>query len=61
MNYKNQAISKDLFLAKIKLMLTSVVIVIVAKGEIKNSGEKGVIYMILIASKYRILLKLRGL
>ena len=58
MNCKNQAISKDLFLAKIKLMLTSVVIVIIAKGKIKNFEGKSVIYIIPIISKYGILLKL---
>ena len=58
MNYKNQAISKDLFLAKIKLMLTSVVIVIIAKGKIKNFEGQSVIYIIPIISKYGILLKL---
>jgi len=56
-DYKNQAISKDLFLAKIKLMLTNVVVVIIIKREIKNSEEEGVIYTILIASKYGILPK----
>ena len=61
MNYKNQAVSKDLFLTEIELMLTSVVVIIVAKEEVKNSKRKGVIYTILIASKYGILLKSGGL
>ena len=61
MNYKNQAISKNLFLVKIKLMLTNVIVIVIAKGEIKNSKEKGVIYTILIISKHKILLKLKGL
>ena len=56
-NYKNQAISKDLSLAKIKLILTSVVIIIVAKEKIKNFGGEGVIYTILIISKHEILPK----
>ena len=45
MNYKNQAISEDLFLAEIKLMLISVVVIIVIKGEIKNSEKEGIIYI----------------
>ena len=61
MNYKNQAINEDLSLAKIKLMLTSVVIVIIAKEKIKNFEREGIIYMILIISKYKILLELGGL
>ena len=61
MNYKNQTISKDLFLAEIELMLTSVVVIVVAKGEIKNSGREGVIYTIPIISKHGILLELRRL
>ena len=61
MNYKNQVVSKNLSLAKIELMLTSVVVVIVAKEEIKNSEREGIIYTILIASKYKILLELGGL
>ena len=60
-NYKNQAINEDLSLAKIKLMLTSVIIVIIAKGEIKNFRKEGVIYTIPIASKYGILPKSGGL
>ena len=63
-NYKNQAINKDLSLAKIELILTNVVIVIIVKGKIKNFRRKGVIYTIPIASKYGILLKskkLRGI
>ena len=58
MNYKNQAISEDLFLTKIKLMLTNVVIIIIAKGKIKNSGKESIIYTILIAGKYGILFEL---
>ena len=46
-----------MFLAKIKLMLINVVIVIIAKKEIKNFEGKGIIYTISIASKYKILLK----
>ena len=61
MNYKNQVVSKDLSLAKIKLMLISMVIVIVAKEEIKNFGGEGITYTILIISKYEILLELGGL
>jgi len=38
-------------------MLTNVVVVIIIKREIKNSEEEGVIYTILIASKYGILPK----
>jgi len=49
-----------LFLAKIKLMLTSIIIIVIAKKEIKNS-KKGIIYTILITSKYKILLKSKGL
>ena len=46
MNYKNQAISEDLSLAKIKLMLTSmIIIIIIAKKEIKNFKRKSVIYI----------------
>ena len=61
MDYKNQAISEDLFLAKIKPILTNVVVVVIAKEEIKNSGKKDVIYTILIISKHRILPELRKL
>ena len=61
MNYKNQAINKDLFLAEIELMLTSVVIIVIAKRKIKNFEEEGVIYTIPIIGKYGILPKLRGL
>ena len=61
MNYKNQAINKDLFLTKIKLILTSVIVIIIAKGEIKNSKREGLIYTILITSKYKILLELKEL
>ena len=61
MNYKNQAISKDLFLAEIKLMLTSVIVIIIAKGKIKNFEKEGIIYTIPIASKHEILLKLKRL
>ena len=39
-------------------MLTSVVIIIIAKGKIKNFKGKGIIYTIPITSKYGILLKL---
>ena len=58
MDYKNQAINEDLSLAKIELMLTSVVVVIIAEEEIKNFGKEGVIYMILITGKHGILPKL---
>jgi len=58
MNCKNQAISKDLFLAKIKLILTNVIVIIITKGKIKNSKGEGIIYTILIISKYKILPKL---
>ena len=61
MDYKNQAISENLSLAEIEPMLISVVVVIITKGEIKNSEGKGVIYTIPIASKYEILPKLGGL
>ena len=61
MDYKNQAISEDLFLAEIKFILTSVIVVIIIKEEIKNSKEEGVIYTIFIASKYEILPKSGGL
>ena len=61
MNYKNQVISEDLFLAKIEPMLTSVIIIVIVKGKIKNSKEEGVIYTIPIISKYKILLKSREL
>ena len=62
MDYKNQAINKDLSLAKIKPILISVVIiVIIVKGKIKNFGKEGVIYTISITSKYGILPELRGL
>ena len=42
-------------------MLTNVIIIIIAKGKIKNSKKEGVIYIIPIASKYGILLKSGGL
>mgnify|MGYP003662998441 CR=1 FL=1 len=42
-------------------MLTSVIVVVIAKGEIKNSEKESVIYMIPIASKHGILLKSGGL
>jgi len=42
-------------------MLTSVIIIVIAKKEIKNFKKEGVIYTILIISKYKILLKLRKL
>ena len=42
-------------------MLTSVVVVIVTKEEIKNSKGEGVIYTILTIGKYGILLELGGL
>ena len=42
-------------------MLISVVIIIIIKKEIKNSEGKGVIYMILITGKYKILPELREL
>ena len=61
MDYKNQAVSKDLSLAEIKLMLTSIIVIIITKGKIKNSGEKDVIYTILIISKHRILPKSKKL
>ena len=37
------------------------VVVVIAKEEIKNSGKKDVIYTILIISKHRILPELRKL
>ena len=40
-------------------MLTSVVVIIIAKRKIKNFEEEGVIYTILIANKHRILLELK--
>ena len=58
MDYKNQAISENLSLAKIELILISIIIIIIAKGKIKNSRGKGVIYTIPTAGKYGILLKL---
>ena len=61
MDYKNQAISEDLFLTEIEPMLTSVVVVAIAKGKIKNSEGEGVIYTIPIIGKYGILPELRGL
>ena len=61
MNYKNQAISENLSLAKIKLILINVIVIIIAKGKIKNSEKEGVIYIIPITSKYGILLKSGGL
>ena len=61
MNYKNQAISENLFLTKIKLILTNVIIIVIAKGKIKNFKREGVIYMILTTSKHGILPKLREL
>jgi len=45
-------------LAKIELMLINMIIIIIAKGKIKNFGRKGVIYIIPITSKHEILLKL---
>ena len=42
-------------------MLTSIVVIIIAKGEIKNFKKEGIIYTILITSKYEILLKSGGL
>ena len=60
MDYKNQAVSEDLSLAEIEPMLTSVVVV-VAEGEIKNSGGEGVIYTIPIAGKHGILPESGGL
>ena len=59
MDYKNQAISEDLSLAEIELMLTSVVVI--AEEEIKNFGGEGVIYTIPIIGKYGILPELGGL
>ena len=38
-------------------MLTNIIIIIIAKGEIKNSEGEGVIYIILIISKHGILPK----
>ena len=61
MNYKNQAISKNLSLAKIKLILINVVVIVVVKKEIKNFEKKSVIYTIPTTSKYEILLKSRKL
>ena len=61
MDYKNQAISEDLSLTEIEPMLTSMVVVAVVKGEIKNFEGEGVIYTILIISKYGILPKPGGL
>ena len=58
MDYKNQAVSKDLSLAEIKLILISVIVVIIIKKEIKNFERESVIYIILITSKYAILLEL---
>jgi len=58
MNYKNQIVSKDLSLVEIKFMLTNMVIIVIVKGEIKNFEGEGVIYTILIVSKYEILPKL---
>ena len=46
-------------LAKIKLIFTNVIVIIIAKREIKNFKEKGVIYIILTTSKYKILPKSR--
>ena len=59
MDYKNQAISEDLSLAEIELMLTSVVVI--AEEEIKNFGGEGVIYTIPTIGKYGILPELGGL
>jgi len=42
-------------------MLTSIIVIIITKGKIKNSGEKDVIYTILIISKHRILPKSKKL
>jgi len=39
-------------------MLTNMVIIVIVKGEIKNFEGEGVIYTILIVSKYEILPKL---
>ena len=61
MNYKNQVVSKDLSLTKIKPIFTNVIIIIIAKGKIKIFKRKGVIYIILIISKHEILPKLREL
>ena len=58
MDYKNQAVSKDLSLAEIKLILISVIVVIIIKKEIKNFERESVIYIIPITSKYGILLEL---
>jgi len=44
-------------------MLTSIIVVVITEGKIKNFKEKGIIYTILIISKYEILPKsgeLRG-
>ena len=40
------------------MLINVIIIIIIAKGKIKNSKGKGVIYTIPIASKYGILLKL---
>ena len=61
MDYKNQAVSKNLFLAEIKLMLTNIIVVIIIKRKIKNFKKESIIYTILIISKYKILSKLREL
>lgn len=61
MDYKNQAVSEDLSLAEIEPMLTSVVVVVVAEEEIKNSGGEGVIYTIPTAGKHGILPESGGL
>ena len=61
MDYKNQVVSEDLSLAEIKPILTSVVVVIIAEGEIKNSGREGVIYMIPTVGKHGILPESGGL
>tara|TARA_R110002060_G_scaffold74212_1_gene83377 strand:- start:446 stop:607 length:162 start_codon:yes stop_codon:yes gene_type:complete len=42
-------------------MLTNVVVIIIAKKEIKNFKKKGIIYTIFITSKCGILLKSGGL
>ena len=44
-------------MAKIKLMLTNVIVIVIIKGKIKNFEREGIIYTILIASKYKILPK----
>ena len=41
-------------------MLTNVIVIVIAKGEIKNSGKESVIYTIPIIGKYGILPELGG-